>query len=464
MIQFFIGKHLLTLGRKTKTMKKKSTLALVISLIMLVSLALASCAGQPTTPAGDEGTKPAEGGVENPDADKELTPEELANHEIYKHLGDNALLGLIPPVLTDRTDINKALPVEQKKDVKVGWSEAAMVSPWFAGIKQGADQYAAEYGYDLIFTDAVAWDVNKQTADIENLITQSIDILVIDPVDVQAQAVDIDKCIAAGIPVISLYPLPDSYPIITAVTANYFEVSYAAGLHAATLFDEPISAVFIAGQVGHPIADSRTCGFMAGWAYGKQLKDGTAKPYREDALLAGYNAFNDLVKNGNVDMAEFGLKVEGIGNGNFDDAGGQAAAEDLLTAHPDVQMVFADNDHQCAGAIKVLEQRGMLDKVKVVTGCDADMAMLDLVKEGKLESTGYNNPIAITKAVFELINMIYEQGYDANNMPAVSDFYYELYTKDNWESVYEAGTEYGKVFDTVFETIPELNAKAERAS
>ena len=439
-------------------MKKRSMLAIVIALVMILSLSLSACQGEPTSAPADQGSTGTTGDVANPDADKVMTPEELANHEIYKHLGDNALLGLSPSFLNDRSSINKALPVEQKSNVKVGWSEAAMVSPWFAGIQQGAEQYAKEYGYELLFTDAIAWDVTKQTSDIENLITQGIDILVLDPVDVQAQAVDIDKCIAAGIPVISLYPLPESYPVITAVTANYFEVSYAAGLNAAGLFDEPISSIFIAGQVGHPIADSRTCGFLAGWCYGKQIKDGTAKPYREDALLAGYNAFNTLVKNGSVDLtADFGLNVLGIGNGNFDDAGGQAAAEDLLTAHPDVQMVFADNDHQCAGAIKVLEQRGMLDSVKVVTGCDADMAMLELVRDGKLASTGYNNPIAITKAVFELINMIYEKDYDANNMPSVTDFYYELYTIDNWQSVYVEGTDYGKVFDTTFKTIPEIN-------
>jgi ribose transport system substrate-binding protein len=440
----------------------------LIALIMVLSLTLAACAGGGSSnapaPADTGSSAPAPAPaqeVENPDADKVLTPEEIANHEIYKHLGDNALLGLIPPVLTDRTAQNKALPVEQKSNVKVGWSEAAMVSPWFAGIQQGAELYSKQYGYDLLFTDAIAWDVTKQTSDIENLITQGIDILVLDPVDVQAQSVDIAKAIDAGIPVISLYPLPEDSPVITAVTANYFEVSYAAGFNAAQLFTEPINTVFIPGQVGHPIADSRTCGFLAGWCYGKQVQDGTAKPYREDGLLAGYNAFNDLVKNGSIDLtAEFGLNVLGMANGNFDDAGGQAAAEDLLTAHPDIQMLFADNDHQCAGAIKVLEQRGMLDSVKVVTGCDADMNMLELVRDGKLTSTGYNNPIAITKAVFELINMIYEEGYDANNLPTVTDFYYELYTIDNWQNVYEEGTDYGKVFDTTFKTIPEINEEA----
>jgi ribose transport system substrate-binding protein len=445
--------------------RKNKWMAVVLAAVLALALGLGACRGEAPVTSEPAAPAPAETGeqpVAAPEEDVILTPDELVNHEIYSHLGENALMGVTLPILKDRSSQHKALPVEQKSDVHVGWSNAAMVSSWFAGIQQGAEKYADQYGYKLTFTDAIAWDVAKQTADVENMITMGIDILVIDPVDIQAQSIDVMKAIDAGIPVIGLYPMPDDVPLVTAVTADYYEVSYAAGYNAAFLFDEPINSVFIPGQTGHPIADCRTCGFMAGWCYGKQVKDGTAKPYREDAMLAAYNAFNSLVANGKVDLTEeFGLNVLGMANGYFDDVGGQAAAEDLLTAHPDVQMIFGCNDHQCAGAIKVLEQRGMLQDVKVVTGCDADMSMLALVRDGKLESTGYNNPVAITKAVFELIHMMYEEGYDANNLPTKTPLYYELFTIDNWQNVWEDGTEYGKIFDTTFKTIDELNAEAQ---
>ncbi|MCL1834627.1 MAG: sugar ABC transporter substrate-binding protein [Oscillospiraceae bacterium] len=441
-------------------MRNRKFTAIILALAIVLCLGLGACnKDEPKTgdPSGSDSPS-ASATSSASDSGGALSPEELANHEIYKHLGDNALMGVTPPFLKDRSAQNKALPVDQKSDVHVGWSNAAMVSAWFAGIFQGAEMYAEQYGYKLTFTDAIAWDVAKQTADVENMITMGIDILVIDPVDIQAQSIDVAKAIAAGIPVIGLYPMPDDVPVITAVTADYYEVSYQAGLNAAKLWNETIDSVFIVGQTGHPIADTRTCGFLAGWVYGKQVVNGTAKPYREDAMLIGFNAFKSLVGSGKVELPEYGLNVLGMANGYFDDVGGQAAAEDLLTAHPDVQMVFGCNDHQCAGAIKVLEQRGMLANVKVVTGCDADMDMLALVRDGKLESTGYNNPIAITKAVFELIHAIFEEGYDANNMPTKTPLYYELFTKANYMNVWEDGTEYGKVFDTKFKTIDELNA------
>jgi ribose transport system substrate-binding protein len=452
--------------------KKRKWLVVLIAALMVCSMSMAACQGEEPAADGPAAAPPAEGGDAEAGADANtdaeagadanaedvvLSPEELVNHEIYKHLDDNALTGVTLPILKDRSDLNKALPVEQKKEVVVGWSEASMTSAWFAGVQKGAEQYAKEFGYDLRFYVANTFDVAQQTADIETMITTGVDILVLDAVDVQAQAVDIDKCIAAGIPVISMYPMDERVPVITAVTANYYEVSYKAGYHAAQQFDEPIEMAIIPGQIGHPISNARVCGFLGGWCYGKQVQKGVAKPYREDGMLAGYNAYLELVKSGSVNLPDFDANIVGMANGNFDDVGGMTAAEDLLTAYPNISLIFPDNDHEGSGAIKVLEQRGLLDKVKVMTGCDGDTNALTLIKDGKLGATGYNNPVAVTKAVFELIHMIYEEGYDANNMPAITPLYHEIFTQENYQDVYEPDTEYGKIFPVEFKTVDELN-------
>ena len=441
-------------------MGNKKWIALLAVIALVVGLGLSACRGQAppdTTPAPTPA--PEDTTATTPASDAAMTPEDLMNHELYKHLDDQALTGVMLPILKDRSSVNKALPVTQKSNVVVGWSEPAMASAFFAGLQTGATQYAKQYGYDLKFYAADNWDVAQQTADIETMITMGIDVLVLDAADIQAQAVDIQKCVDKGIPVISLYPMKDDVPVITAIAANYYEVSYNAGYFAAQQFTEPIEAVFIPGQIGHPIADSRTCGFMGGWCYGKQVMNGTAKPYREDAQLDGYNYFRQLVQDGKVDMPEYDLNVVGMENGGFADQGGQSAAEDLLTAHPNISMIFPDNDHEGAGAIKALEARNMLDQVKVITGCDGDTQMLELVRDGKLTSTGYNSPFAISKAAFNLINMIFEQNYDANNLPTITPLPYEFFTQANYMDVYEPDTEWGKVFDVEFKTIDQINAE-----
>ncbi|MCL2492941.1 MAG: sugar ABC transporter substrate-binding protein [Clostridiales bacterium] len=448
-------------------MGKRKLAAALISVGLMLTMVLTACGGgsggaSPVTPVPASGASGAGSSGASGAASSTLNAAQLVNHEIYTHLNDDALTGVTLPILNDRASINKALPVKQKKNVVVGWSEPAMTSAWFAGIQQGAKKYAAQYGYTLKFYVAGTFDAQQQSADIENMLTAGIDVLVLDAVDVQACQVDIQKCIAKGVPVISMYPMPENDSVVTAITLNYYEASYNAGYYAAQQFTTPIESVFIPGQVGHPISDARLCGFLGGWCYGKEVQAGTAKPYREDAMLSGYNAYLDLVKNGKVDLTkDFGLKVDGMAAGNFDDVGGQSAAENLLTAFPNVSMIFPDNDQEGAGAIRVLDQRGLTDKIKVFTGCDGDTSALTLVKDGKLGSTGYNNPEAATEGAFRLIHMMFEENYDANNMPAITPLYQQLLTKANYQQVYDPSTTYGKLIPVEFKTIPQLNQEAQ---
>jgi ribose transport system substrate-binding protein len=392
-------------------------------------------------------------------ADRVLTVEELETHELYNHLDDNALSGVTKPILASRAGIRKGLPVAQKKNLVVGWSEPTMSSAWFAGIQRGAVQYTREYGYELKFLVATDFDANKQSNDIEALITQGIDVLVLDAVDFQAQVVDVQKAVDAGIPVISLYAFQDEVPVVTTITANYYEQTFLAGEYAAKLFTSPIEMVMIPGQIGHPLSNSRVAAFLSGWIYAKQQMAGTAKPYRQDAQLEGYNGYLSLVRNGRLDLTgAYGVNVVGMANGGFNDVGGMAAAEDLLTAHPNIKLIFPDNDQEAAGAIKVLDQRGLTGQIQVVTGCDGDTSALTLVGEGKLGSTGYNNPLAITKAIVELIHKIFEESYDANNMPMITALPVSLFTGDTYMSIFDPNTEYGKILDVEFRTVDEVNA------
>jgi ribose transport system substrate-binding protein len=276
--------------------------------------------------------------------------------------------------------------------------------------------------------------------------------------------VDVQKAIDAGIPVISLYAFQDEVPVITTVTANYYEQTFLAGEYAARLFTSPIEMVMIPGQIGHPLSNSRVAAFLGGWIYAKQQMAGTAKPYRQDAQLEGYNGYLTLVRSGRLDLSSaYGVNVVGMANGGFNDAGGMAAAEDLLTAHPNIKLIFPDNDQEAAGAIKVLDQRGLTGQIQVVTGCDGDTSALGIVGEGKLLSTGYNNPLAITKAIVELIHMLFEEGYDANDMPMITALPVSLFTRDNYMNVFDPGTEYGKILDVEFLTTGQANARAEAA-
>ena len=63
--------------------------------------------------------------------------------------------------------------------------------------------------------------------------------------------------------------------------------------------------------------------------------------------------------------------------------------ENLLTTYPDVKAIIAQNDDQALGAITVLKQKGLMDKILVV-GFDAIPESLDAIDAGELLATVVN--------------------------------------------------------------------------
>lgn len=70
----------------------------------------------------------------------------------------------------------------------------------------------------------------------------------------------------------------------------------------------------------------------------------------------------------------------------WETAKGQAATEDIITAHPDINGIFACNDMMVLGALEALQAAGMDDSV-ALCGLDGAAYALDLVAAGELGGT-----------------------------------------------------------------------------
>ncbi len=66
-------------------------------------------------------------------------------------------------------------------------------------------------------------------------------------------------------------------------------------------------------------------------------------------------------------------------------------AEDILTAHPDLNGLFASNESSTVGAIRALRQRNLAGKV-VLVGFDATPDLVNNVKDGSIDSLVLQNP------------------------------------------------------------------------
>ena len=66
--------------------------------------------------------------------------------------------------------------------------------------------------------------------------------------------------------------------------------------------------------------------------------------------------------------------------------------EDILTAHPDINVVLGENDSMVLGARKALEAAGKAQDVLLVAAADGQKEALQMIKDGKYGATGLNDP------------------------------------------------------------------------
>lgn len=365
-------------------------------------------------------------------------------HEIYKLLPNSALSGVIDPGMADRSDIAKALPTAPRNPddkLVIGWTEITLGNPWFVAVIDNAKAKAEEYGYELDVQVADG-DPAKTSAHIDAFIAKGVDVIVIDPTDLAAAAADAQRAVDAGIPIIALGTVPDDSPLVTTVLANPYGNGFEAGRYVAQTMgpDAQITAAAILGTVGNSTSESRVNGLITGIIFERsgQLGLGMSK---EDAMLAGFNKFQELKNGGSFTYPEARFDVRAMGVGFWTEEGGLDASEDILSAHgTDLNLILAENDFMGIGALTALENAGLKDKILVACAADGFRVALDLVKSGEMLVTGLNAGSMTGETAVELIHQIFDKGLDANNLPLGSYFPSEIVTKDTVDAVYDEDT------------------------
>ncbi|SEO22281.1 ribose transport system substrate-binding protein [Gemmobacter aquatilis] len=365
-------------------------------------------------------------------------------HEIYTLLPNSALSGVIDPDMADRSAIAKALPVAPRAPddkLVIGWTEITLGNPWFVAVVDTAKAKAEEYGYELDVQVADG-DPAKTSAQIDAFIAKGVDVIVLDPTDLAAAAADAQRAVDAGIPVIALGTVPDDSPLVTTVLANPYGNGFEAGRYVAQTMgaEAQITAAAILGTVGNSTSESRVNGLITGIIYerSEQLGLGLSK---EDAMLTGFNKFQELKNHGSFTYPEAKFDVKAMGVGFWTEEGGLDAAEDILTAHgATLNLILAENDFMGIGALTALENAGLKGKVLVACAADGFRVALDLVKSGDMLVTGLNAGSMTGQAAVELIHEIFDQGLDANNLPLGSYFPSAIVTKDTVDEVYDTDT------------------------
>jgi ribose transport system substrate-binding protein len=224
---------------------------------------------------------------------------------------------------SDATGSGSAYMVPAKTGpLTVGLANSFAGNAWRTQMVAEVQQYAKDHPDDVksvIVTDANN-SVDTQLSQINDLVTKGVDILLIDAASSSALDTAVEQAQQQGILVVS--------------------------------FDNPVGSSH--GIVVNP--DQKEFGTIGGEWLAKQLKSGDTVITLDGS--AGSPVNDDRLAGAKAALEAAGIKIVGSANADWDQAKGQAAAANLLAAHPDVKGIYSQGGAMSLGAITVMQQRG----------------------------------------------------------------------------------------------------------
>ncbi|MCW9716914.1 ribose ABC transporter substrate-binding protein RbsB [Avibacterium sp. 21-599] len=224
-------------------------------------------------------------------------------------------------------------------------------NPFFVTLKEGAQKEADKLGYNLVVLDSQN-DPAKELANVEDVTVRGAKVLLINPTDSTAVASAVRMANQKNIPVITLDRGAAQGKVVSHIASDNIAGGKMAGDFIAQKLGDNAKVIQLEGIAGTSAARERGEGF-------KQAVEA-----HHFALLASQPADFDRTK---------GLNV----------------MENLLTAQPNVQAVFAQNDEMALGAIRATQAA---NKPLLIVGFDGTDDGIKAVKSGKLAATIAQQP------------------------------------------------------------------------
>ncbi|MDA9019930.1 substrate-binding domain-containing protein [Flavimaricola sp.] len=232
----------------------------------------------------------------------------------------------------------------------IGVAVADQKSLFYIAAVDGMRAAADELGVELNVQSANN-NSRQQIDQVNNLLIQQIGVLIFTSQDSTAAAAGVRAANAAGVPVIAVDQRPES--------------------------GEGELATYIATDSVKAARDLCT------WMFDQLGGEG------QIAILKGVlgsTAEIQRTQGCNEALAEYpGIEVVSVQTANWDENEGFRATQNILTAHPELDAVFAESDAMSLGAAKAALQAGRTDLISV--GIDGFPTQLTAISEGLTQAT-----------------------------------------------------------------------------
>jgi ribose transport system substrate-binding protein len=231
---------------------------------------------------------------------------------------------------------------------------------FFVSIHAGVDRAAHDYAVHVVWNGPnEETDHDRQIQIVDSMVVRRVDALAISATDERALAAPVERAIRAGIPVAVFDSGVEAQGYITFIATD----NYGAGCTAARRLAGLVGGNGKVGMVMHK-------------------PGGTSTVLRE-------RGFEDTIQK------EFpAVTIAARQYGMSDHARSRAAAENILSAHPDLAGIFASSEASSLGSIQAIQSRGVAGKVRLVT-FDFSDAHVQALRDGTIDLMLVQNPFRI---------------------------------------------------------------------
>lgn len=223
----------------------------------------------------------------------------------------------------------------------------------------GAQAAAAEYNVELdISGPETEEDYETQNRMVAEAVDAGAEALVFSAIDYENNAAAIDAAAAAGVRIVAIDSNVDSAAVQTYIGTD----NYAAGQMAAQAALDAVDGELTVGIVNYDISS----------ANGQERERGARNLFEESGRAQVAARINTLAEAGRA----------------------QADTEELLRAHPDINVLLAFNEPTSVGAAAAVAAQDLSDAVFLV-GFDSNLATVEGLQNGSVDALIVQNPYAM---------------------------------------------------------------------
>ncbi len=228
---------------------------------------------------------------------------------------------------------------------------------FWKSVKAGAEAAAQELNAEILWNGPEQeTDIEGQKRILENFVSQKVDAIVMAACDADGLIPTVKQAAQAGIPTVTIDSgLSDPEASVCYIATDNVEGGRKAGDKLAELIGEQGAVGLIPFIKGAASSDQRQQGFEAAMDKYPRIKIVSTLFSESDPEIA------------------------------------QRVTEDMITAHPDLAGIFAANEPAGVAAARVIKERGLSGKVKLVA-FDSSESEIAALREGTIQALIVQNP------------------------------------------------------------------------